>query len=143
MLLADDTRARTAFRLLLFAWMALIFFLSSRSRLPRLGDMSPELVSVAGHFTVYAVLATLFWAVLPSTGWSTRRRLAVAFAGTVAFGVSDEWHQSFVAGREPAVFDLAVNTLAALCALAALTLGMRAWESRAAQQPGTGAPHRG
>jgi VanZ family protein len=135
MLFTADTQPRMAFRILLLGWMGLIFFLSSRSQLPSLRGMSPELESIAGHFTVYAVLAILLWVVLPSERWSDRRRIVLAFVGAVAYGVSDEWHQSFVAGRDPALFDLAVDTVAAACALIALNVVLRIRERRLAPHP--------
>jgi VanZ family protein len=131
MRIASETRPRVPIRLLLVGWMVLIFALSSRSHLPRLADMPPELVAVMGHFTVYAVLAALIWAALPSHGWPLWRRLALALAGAIVYGVSDEWHQSFVPGRDPAVFDLAVDALGACCALIAVGLAVRTCDAMA------------
>ncbi len=98
------------------AWMALIFFLSSQSRLPPV--IPPGLLQiqdVIGHFTFYAVLAVLLWWALRGAG--VRRPLLWALAATVLYGVSDEYHQSFVPNRHPDVFDLATDFAGALIAL--------------------------
>lgn len=116
--------ARLALRLLLVGWAALIFALSSRSQLPHLANMPPELQSVAGHFTVYAVLAALVWAVLPPSR-PPLLRFAVAFLAAAIYGLSDEWHQSFVPGRDPDVFDLAIDAAGALSALAVIAIATR------------------
>jgi VanZ family protein len=126
MRIATETRTRAAPRFLLFGWMVLIFALSSRGRLPQLADVPSEFVAVAGHFAIYAVLTALLWGVLPSQGWPARRRLGVAFVGAMAFGLSDEWHQSFVVGRSPAIFDLAVDAVGALSALVVIAVAARA-----------------
>src|SRR5215217_1496216 len=109
-----------AVRLLpLAAWMGLIFF-PSRSHLPQ--PLGPDLTAVAGHVAVYALLAALLWwglAIRPFTpGW----RLGLSFAIAVAYGLSDEWHQSFVPGRMASVIDLVTDGCGALLGLAGVTL---------------------
>lgn len=123
MLRYEHTRSPVAVRLLtVLAWMGVIFALSSRSKLPRPPGLGPDLVGIVGHFTVYAVLAALLWWALPRRDGEPWQRVALAFVGAVAYGVSDEWHQSFVPGRDPALFDLAVDALGAASALAILRL---------------------
>jgi VanZ family protein len=122
---ANKARLRTAIRLMLLGWMIFIFALSSRHQLPSPMGLSPDFISVVGHFTVYFVLAVLLWSGLPRPGWSARRRLGLAFVGTMVFALSDEWHQSFVLGREPTMFDLAIDAVGALCALAVIELVAR------------------
>jgi VanZ family protein len=41
-------------------------------------------------------------------------RAATAFAVAILYGLSDEWHQSFVPGRTPDVWDLVVDAIGAL-----------------------------
>ena len=97
-------------------WMALIFFLSSQSRLPmlRLG-WAEALQDVAGHFVAFGVLAILFaWALggsgVAHPGWWS-------FALVLLYALSDEFHQSFVPGRHPDVLDIATDAAGAACAL--------------------------
>ncbi len=120
---SELTRQPTAVRLLtVLAWMGLIFALSSRSKLPRPPGLGPDLVGIAGHFTVYAVLAALLWWALPARTSEQWQRFALALAVSVAYGMSDEWHQSFVPGRDPALFDLGVDALGAVTILVVLRL---------------------
>ncbi len=89
------------------AWMGLIFYLSSLSgaeasqglesgAVSWLGDLQ----SYAAHIVLYAVLAALIQVAL--WGWSLELQLRwVIVAAVLAslFGISDEYHQSFVTGR--------------------------------------------
>ena len=76
-------------------WMAAIFYLSSRSQV---GPELPEYTRWIAHFTEYAVLASLWiWALVPRFG---RDGLIAAVVISALYAASDEWHQSFVAGRD-------------------------------------------
>lgn len=96
--------------------MALIFWLSSRSILP-----SPAtffLTDKQVHAMTYGVLALLVGRALARARWSgvTAGRMVVAVAVAVLYGVTDEWHQSFVPGRTPDVADLYADASGAACA---------------------------
>jgi VanZ family protein len=98
------------------AWMGLIFWLSAQPRLPRVMPPGlPQIQDVIGHFTVYAVLAVLLWWALRGAG--IRHPVLWALAVTVLYGVSDEYHQSFVPNRDPDMFDLATDFAGATTAL--------------------------
>jgi VanZ family protein len=98
------------------AWMGLIFYLSAQPRLPRvIPPVLPQIQDIIGHFTVYAVLAVLLrWAL---QGAGIRHPMLWALAATVLYGVTDEFHQSFVPNRHPDVFDLATDLAGAVAAL--------------------------
>ena len=90
--------SRSARWLVVIGWMALIFFLSSQPQLPSPPDPLADLIFKKGaHFTVYAVLAVLWLRALPPVRWVW----PLAWALTVLYAASDEWHQSFVPGRLP------------------------------------------
>lgn len=74
------------------------------------------------HGVVYALLAL---AVGVASGLRGPRMVAVALAGALAVGVVDEWHQMFLAGRNPGLDDLAAD--AAGAAVAAAGLAGREW----------------
>ena len=60
------------------------------------------------HMTAYAVLAILFCRAFNGANrWRNRRRVLFLFsvAATTAYGLSDEWHQSFVPGRNAEIGD--------------------------------------
>jgi hypothetical protein len=73
------------------------------------------------HATEYAILLTLCKTALQAwKPWSRTRCITVAFAFTVLFAASDEWHQTFVPGRDGNVQDVLIDTAGAT--LAALLL---------------------
>ena len=81
--------------------MALIFYLAAQEAV---GPDVPGWVRVVAHFGEYALLTTLWvWALAPMLG---RRALAVAAAVTFLYALSDEYHQSFVEGRDADPLDV-------------------------------------
>jgi VanZ family protein len=94
------------------ALMALIFYLSAQ---PSVGPELPAWTRVVAHFTQYALLAGLWaWALLPALG---RRGLAVAGLISFLYAVSDEYHQSFVEGRDSDPLDVAADAAGIATAL--------------------------
>lgn len=91
----------------LVVWMAVIFTLSSRSRLIAIENEADEKIFYKmAHFLAYACLAWLWWRVLApqrQVKWSI---LLLAFALTTLYGISDEIHQLFVPGRHGHVADV-------------------------------------
>jgi VanZ family protein len=110
--------------LLALAWMAYIFYLSNQPSL-NLPQLFPNQDKVM-HFGAYAVLGTFILGALPMalTGFSSAQ-LALATLLASLYGISDEFHQSFVPGRSPDVLDWLADTSGALTATLLL-----AWLSR-------------
>jgi VanZ family protein len=82
--------------------MLVIFAASSRPRIPYQDDV-PDWFSHATEYTVLSVLACRAFA----SGRPLDARMAAAvFAACVAYGVSDELHQSFVPGRHADPWDV-------------------------------------
>lgn len=97
---------------LALGWMGFIFYLSSLPSIPYLsGGWNTELRDIAGHFTVYAVLAVLWERALAWAG--VERATRWAFAIAVIYSFTDEFHQSFVPGRSPDFFDIATDAAGA------------------------------
>lgn len=114
----DKPTSQPVFRILVaIGWMCLIFLISARSSVPQPPGITPEITSNVGHFSVYFVLAILIWWVLGGFGLEGRRRWLLAFGLTVLYGISDEWHQTFVPGRQPDLMDLMVDGVGAACGL--------------------------
>jgi VanZ family protein len=90
----------------------LIFAVSSRSRLAGSNLAVPYGDKIV-HFAIYGLLATSIARL--GRGW---RAALLAVLITSVYGVSDEWHQSFVPGRAVELADWVADTLGA--ALAAL-----------------------
>lgn len=91
-------------------WAVVIFALSAQPSLPSAGVSDKQ-----AHLATYALLAGL--CLMGLTGWRQRRIAGgpalVAFVMAVLYGVSDEWHQSFVPGRTPDVADVAADAIGA------------------------------
>jgi len=92
------------------AWAALIFTLSAIPGLGTgLGTWDLVLRKLA-HATEYAVLGVLL---LRATG-----RMSVAFVLGTLYAVTDELHQSFVAGRHASPLDVAIDAAGVAVGLA-------------------------
>lgn len=98
--------------------MGIIFFLSQQPgtdlRLPL-----PPGVDKLGHGVLYAVLAwTAIFALGPSLPARTPRAGVLVVLFCLLYGISDEFHQSFIPGREPSGGDLLADTAGAAVAVA-------------------------
>lgn len=114
---------RSALWLAVAGWAAVIFSLSHQST--PLGQSAGGAESIGAHLTLYAVLSALLcWALAGGVRLRPARWLlsAIVFALTVLYGVSDEVHQAFIAGRSASELDLALDALGALLGLAAVLL---------------------
>jgi VanZ family protein len=91
--------------------MALIFGLSSISQTPTfVGGVDKYL-----HAALYSGLAVLIVRALAG-GWGRRVTIGIVVATiaiAAAYGVSDEFHQSFVPGRSVEAMDVAADTVGA------------------------------
>ena len=83
------------------------------------------LVRKGAHFTEYAFLGALVMLFLNT--YSIRRRPLFAFLFSALYAASDEWHQSFVAGRGPMIRDVAIDALGAIAGILLILLLLRAF----------------
>ena len=85
--------------------MGLIFWFSSQpsQELPDF-EWADRLVKKSGHVIGYALLAVSYWYALGM------KKNVVWFAWSLAmlYALSDEFHQSFVPGRNPSVWDVLI-----------------------------------
>jgi VanZ family protein len=88
------------------AYAGLIFFLSSLSRFP---ETFPSFIGFdkIAHFVEYYFFGWLLYRWFSSSDrvWGRRRVLLMTFLVGIGYAVGDEWHQSFVPGRDASVFD--------------------------------------
>jgi VanZ family protein len=94
------------------ALMGLIFFLSAQ---PDLGtDLGT--VDLVGrkfvHMAEYALLFLLWWRALRTVA-PRGRAIALALAIAIGYAMTDEFHQSFVDGRNGNPIDVAIDTVGA------------------------------
>ncbi len=93
-------------------WMALIFYLSSRSDLPSVTNYFWEfLFKKSGHLFVYFVL-TLIWLYT-----LTKNRVANSILYTFAYAFTDEIHQLFVPGRTGMLRDVYIDLIGVVAAV--------------------------
>jgi VanZ family protein len=90
--------------------MALIFVVSAQPKLPHAPDPVWDLLlKKAAHAIEYGVLYLLLWQALD------RRRpfAALAWTLTVLYAASDEFHQTFVPGRNGRWIDVVIDSVGA------------------------------
>ena len=104
--------------------MGAIFFFSSlpASRVPSFGEWD-LLIKKAGHASGYALLGLAYFFALPPR-LSSPFRWVLAMFMAILFALSDEFHQSFVQGRNSTIIDVGIDAIGA-----AITLTIAAFYS--------------
>jgi VanZ family protein len=127
---ATSRRGVALFWLPVIIWAGVIFAFSATPnlRVAQAADVD-FVVRKAGHMFVFGVLAVLMWRALAYS--AVRRAMLCSWALTVAYAASDEFHQSFTAGRHPSPVDVGIDSVGALLFLLALTLWLRGRRARA------------
>jgi VanZ family protein len=92
--------------------MAFITYMSSRSGLPDINQWFPNMDKIA-HFGVYLILGiSVQLAILGYFTEAGRRTLMISTVlFGLAFGITDEFHQSFVPGRDCSFGDLIADII--------------------------------
>ena len=89
-----------------FVYAGLIFFLSSLSRFP---EEVPSFFGIdkIAHFVEYYLFGWLLyrWFSLSDRCWGRRGALLLTLLIGIGYAMGDEWHQSFVSGRDASFFD--------------------------------------
>lgn len=80
----------------------------------------------SAHVVLFGVLAYLTW----NTLHLKRNRYIISWLFVTVYAASDEWHQSFVPGRGPAVHDVVLDSTAAIVLLLIIFL----WQSKGAKK---------
>ena len=115
----------------LIAWAVLIFIGSSIPNPPDAGgeDWKYELAHIF-EYTVFSALA--FWMLRDLWKAPLAAVVLAAWAISVLYGISDEFHQSFVANRDASWFDVGMDAIGAALGVgvALLVLKLRAPASR-------------
>ncbi len=111
-------------------WMGVLFWLSHQPTLdtPSLFSGQDKLF----HAGVYGLLGILLLgAMRPDfSGYTGNQALTGALIASL-YGISDEFHQSFVPGRSPEVLDWVADSTGALLAVLLLAHLTRAYSTRA------------
>jgi VanZ family protein len=100
------------------AWMGLIFFLSAQPDLPQVpGLWLDTLLKKTGHALGYSILAWLYLRLLRGRFHRATAARAASFSLAVLYALSDEYHQSFVPGRNGTLWDVVVDGVGACGAM--------------------------
>ena len=100
---------------LLAVYCALIFFLSHQSSLPvAIGFPHQDKLI---HAAAYAVMGILAWRSFVYLNKPTTLISLVSILFCSVYGVSDEYHQSFIVGRDADVLDWFADTVGAAIAV--------------------------
>jgi VanZ family protein len=104
--------------------MAVIFVLSNR---PHVGPLPYGITDKLGHFAGYAILGALVMRAIAAARWAgvTARAAWSAWFVCAVYGVTDEYHQSFVAGRASSAADWLADAAGAASAIAAAVAAAR------------------
>jgi VanZ family protein len=97
------------------AWLIVIFMGSSIGTLPSVdrGTLD-QLMHWVGHLSEYAILALLLLRALKNGqafGW---REIVLTLIVAAVYGLSDEWHQTFVKGRNGELWTVGLDMAGAL-----------------------------
>ena len=115
--------------LLAITWMAVLFWLSHQPSID-----TPSLFSGQDkmfHAGVYGLLGIfLLGAMRPGLSGYTGLQVRTSAIIASLYGISDEFHQSFIPGRNPDVLDWAADTTGALLAVVLMAQLTRAFASR-------------
>jgi VanZ family protein len=115
-------------------WAAVIFVLSAQPGLRVSSDADVERpIRQLAHLLVYGTLAVLLCYAIAGAFRVDRRTALIAVVLAVAYGVTDEIHQSFVPERSGQVGDLVWDAIGAVAGC----LAVAAWWRIAEQRGGT------
>ncbi len=110
------------------AMMLIIYFASAQPKgstlMPDFGGWLDLIIKKSAHFMFYALLGVSFLRGLRGNGPATRGALVLALLLTVVYAVGDEYHQTFVPGREGKWQDVMIDT-----AGASIGLLLRRWST--------------
>lgn len=96
------------------SWASLIFFLSAQPSLPKFNESAFDFIFKKGaHMFVYAVLYGLLFRARLQTVNQKISKKSYIFPILISFlyAISDELHQSTVAGRHPSIRDIGFDML--------------------------------
>lgn len=97
------------FRALTVGWMMLIFILSAQTSLP-MPPLFPG-TDLLVHAAVYAVLGVFLARSLMPQRVMTWKRVMLVTILVAAYGITDEYHQVFVPGRDASGWDILADGL--------------------------------
>lgn len=119
--------------LMVIIWAAFIFFLSHqpglKSGFPQIWDL---VLRKLAHIAEYFVLNVLFIKSFKNYNLSRKKILILSFVFALLYAISDEYHQSFIFGRQGAARDVMIDSVGILLStyLSACLSSRQAWLSK-------------
>lgn len=95
-------------------WMGLIFFFSAQPSLPSIPGFWDLLIFKSMHVMAYAILTWLYLRALRGTAPAGAPVRLVGAALALAYAASDEYHQTFVPGRNGSLVDVGIDAVGIL-----------------------------
>lgn len=100
------------------SWALLIFLFSARPT-KTVSEVYIEdfIAKKLAHILEYGFFATLLYRALIGQGVKKKKAGLYSIVFSVIYGATDEFHQSFIPGREPAIRDVIFDTIGATLAI--------------------------
>jgi VanZ family protein len=102
----------------LLSWMGVIYWLSDQPRvIPKMDPILSNIVSSLGHIVFYGILYLLSSNAIRGS-FKVRSQFAALLSLFIVllYGISDEFHQSFVPGRDSSVIDIGLDLIGGIIA---------------------------
>jgi len=100
--------------LTLIFYCGFIYWLSSQTTLPTPDIFENE--DKIHHFLAYFVMGVFAWRAFAPMPLGRESLFLASFSFCSIYGLSDEWHQSFVVGRSSSMLDWAADSVGGLLA---------------------------
>jgi len=99
-------------------WVVVIFFFSSFSTKQTTEIFWQDfLVKKTAHFIEFGILAVLLYRAFINSGFKAKNAIIYSVIFFVLYAISDEFHQSFIPGREPRVRDVIIDMTGGILSL--------------------------
>ena len=99
-------------------WLLLIYSFSSHPT-KATSDIYWEdfIIKKLAHIVEYAILTAFLYRALLSSGIRKKEAALTSIFFALVYGMTDEYHQSFIPGREPRIRDIVFDTIGSLLAI--------------------------
>jgi len=101
--------------LLVILWMAAIFILSAIPNLKTELEQDFLLRKIA-HMVEFGILTFLFFRAISAQGGSPHKAIIFSFIFSLFYALTDEYHQTFIEGRQGALRDVGIDSIGILIA---------------------------
>jgi len=99
-------------------WVVVIFFFSSFPTKQTTEIFWQDfLLKKTAHFIEFGILAVLLYRAFINSGFKTKNAIIYSVIFFVLYAISDEFHQSFIPGREPRVRDVIIDMTGGILSL--------------------------